>query len=190
MWTSGCTKMDHPANPECQNVGAPIGVRIMVKKTGRIPYKMGVERYGPQISWLVFLNQKILCHVFHAHFCSRFFTPKIKQRSKERVESQTAKTGFLFWLTKTRQRRLTTTSAFYLLLGSLVIESSLRPEMQEAHKGCLERKMTLKFWVNFAWRCVNFIHLIFKLWVGRCSLAKGPTLLVDHFACWGNFPHW
>ena len=34
--------MDHPANPECQNVGAPIGVRIVVKKARRIPIQRWV----------------------------------------------------------------------------------------------------------------------------------------------------
>jgi len=72
--------MDHPANPECQNVGAPIGVRIVVKKTGRIPIqRWALSATGHKNSWLVFLNQKILyslyfkkylCNVFHELFFS------------------------------------------------------------------------------------------------------------------------
>ena len=74
MWTSGCTKMDHPANPECQNVGAPIGVRIVVKKTRRIPIQRWVLSVtGHKNSWLVFLNQKILYSLyFKKHFCNVF----------------------------------------------------------------------------------------------------------------------
>lgn len=168
--------------------------KIVVKKTRRRWALLATK------SWLVFLNQKILytdaLYIFktvliYVMFFMNFFSVlhTKKQRIKERVESQTA-IGLPFLA---HQNEATQADHYECVLPAaweLSDWKQLHPEIQEAHKGCLERKMTLKFWVNFAWRCVNFVHLIFKLWVGRCSLAKCPTLLVDHFAGWGNFPHW
>lgn len=168
----------------------PLACGLWWKKQGESPYKDGCWALRATNSWLVFLNQKILYSLyFKSVYVMFFFTPtKTTEQRKGRISNCQNRLPFL-----AHQNEATQADHYECVLPAawgLSDWKQLHPEMQEAHKGCLERKMTLKFWVNFAWRCVNFFHLIFKLWVGRCSLANGPTLLVDHFACWGNFPHW